>query len=362
MRITLQWTRLLGLLVFCLFVVCPLTRAADPPQVLPLVDRPGRTAYCDRVEEVLAGAQRTVDLLLSEARLEENPLWEPVLAAAGRGVRVRVLLDASDWEPSITQKNRPTIDYLLAHGIEARFDDPAVTTHAKLVVVDRTTVVLGSTNWNRYAFTQQEQANLVVVDPQVGEVFSTYFDRLWAGTLFPGAVTLDFGFLEEPGAFLVPLPETEGTLNYTRLLLALLGRARRSVHVVMYRMSHYATFQDSRSNELLDALIGASSRGLDVRVVTDDCAYYPESADANAEAAAYLLRHGVAVRMDDPDETTHAKLVIIDGEDTLLGSTNWNYYSLERDNEVDLAALRLPSVAVAYEAFFEALWQSGRAP
>jgi len=362
MRANLQRKRLIGLLVLCLLVGCLLTRAVGSPQALPLLDRSGQTAYCDRVAGLLDEATATIDLLLSEARLDGDPLCESLIAAAGRGVRVRVLLDASDWEPAITQKNRPILDYLVANGITARFDDPATTSHAKLVVVDRATVVLGSTNWNRYAFEEHEQANLVVIDPRVGEVFASYFDRLWAGTLFPGAVRLDLSFLEEPGPFLVPIPETEETANYARVLLSLLARAQASVHVVMYRMSYYPTFADSRSNEILDALIRAASRGLDVRVVTDDCAYYKDSADANWEAAMYLLRHGVGVRMDDPDQTTHAKLVIVDGKDTLLGSTNWNYYSLERNNEVDLAVLGLPELAVAYEAFFEALWQEGRPP
>jgi len=346
----------------CLLVGGPHTRAAEPPAALPLVDLGGLRSYCDRVADLIGDAVSTIDVLLSGARLEGHPLCEALAAAAGRGVRVRVLLDASDWEPAITRSNRAALDYFLAHGIDARYDDPAVTSHAKLVIVDRVSVVLGSTNWNRYAFEEHEQANLLVVDSTVGEAFSTYFDRLWTRTLFPGAVHLDLSFLEEAGPSLVPIPETEETANYAALLLALIPRARRSVHVVMYRMSYYAAFADSRSNDLLNALVAAASRGLDVRVVTDDCAYYPESADANWEAAVYLLRHGVEVRMDDPDETTHAKLVIVDGKHTILGSTNWNYYSLERNNEVDLAALDLPELAAAYEAFFEALWRSGRAP
>jgi phosphatidylserine/phosphatidylglycerophosphate/cardiolipin synthase-like enzyme len=362
MCVKLQRKSLIGLLVLCLLVVGPLTRAFAAPRLFPLVDRPGQTAYCDRVAVLLGAANTTVDLLLSDARLDGNPLWEPVFAAASRGVRIRVLLDASDWEPAITQKNRPVLDALLAHGIEARFDDPAVTTHAKLVVIDRETVVLGSTNWNRYAFEDQEQANLVVVDPRVGDAFATYFDRLWDGSLFPKAVRLDLGFLDETEACVVALPETDGTLNYPRVLLTVLAHAVRSVHVVMYRMSYYATFSDSRSNDLLHALVAAAGRGLDVRVVTDDCAYYPDSADANWEAAAYLVRHGVSVRMDDPDETTHAKLVIVDGKHTLLGSTNWNYYSLERNNEVDVAVLGVPALAAPYEGFFTALWEGGRAP
>ena len=302
----------------------------------------------------------SIDLLLSDAQLEENPLWEPLLKAVARGVRVRALLDASDWAPSITEKNRPTIAFLNEHGIDARFDDPAVTTHAKLVIVDREVVVLGSSNWNRYAFTEQEQANVRVEDRTVGAVFSEYFDRLWTGTLSPDGIVFTFDALDTPDPLLIPIPDTVDTANYADLLLEVLQRAERSIHVAMYRISYYPEYRDSTSNKLLDALIGAVGRGLDVKILMDDCAFYPDSAEENLEAALYLYLHGVDVRMDDPSKTMHAKLVLVDGETTLLGSTNWNYYALEQNNEVAIALVHLPEVAWIYEEYFQVLWEEGR--
>jgi phosphatidylserine/phosphatidylglycerophosphate/cardiolipin synthase-like enzyme len=309
---------------------------------------------------VLVQAQQSIDLLLSDAQLPGNPLWEELLSAASRGVRVRVLLDASDWAPSIAEKNRPTIKFLTANGIEARFDDPSVTTHAKLVVIDCQIVILGSTNWNRYAFAEQEQANIELNDEQVGKVFATYFDRLWLDALPSDGIELDTTSLTVEEPLLVPIPETVNTRNYISILCELLRQATRSVHVVMYRASYYAAYRESLSNEILRELIDAVGRGLDVKVLLDDCAYYPDSASANLEAALYLYLHGVEVRFDDPTQTTHAKLVIIDEESVVLGSTNWNYYSLEKNNEVNLALINLPSVAACYEPYFQLLWASGK--
>ncbi|MEA1870639.1 MAG: phospholipase D-like domain-containing protein [Candidatus Bipolaricaulota bacterium] len=350
-----------GVLLFLILVAIGMGTVAET-LVLPLIGRVGECSYCEGVEDAFDTAESSIDLLLSDARLEENPLWDNLLAAASRGVAVRVLLDQSDWAPAITEKNRPTIDYLIAHGIEARFDNLTVTTHSKLVIVDRRVVILGSTNWNHYAFTAQEQADVIVEDVQVGEVFASYFDRLWAGHLIENGVKLDLSPLDDEEPLIVPLPETVGTANYGRVLIELLRGAQQSVHVVMYRISHYSGYQESQGNEILQELIAAASRGLDVRILMDDCSFYRGSAEANLEAADYLRRHGVEVRMDNPDETTHAKLVIVDGASTILGSTNWNYYSLQRNNEVDLAFIDLPDVAAPYEAFFQALWQQGREP
>jgi phosphatidylserine/phosphatidylglycerophosphate/cardiolipin synthase-like enzyme len=328
--------------------------------VEPLIDRPGSCRYCVVVAEALDGATESIELVLADAELEENPLWESVVAAHERGVRVRVFLDESEWASSITEDNRPAIEFLQGHGIDARFDDPAVTTHAKLALVDRTTVILGSTNWNRYAFTDQEQANVRIVDARVGEAFGSWFDALWSGAMETEEASIDGnpGAVEVPT--IVPLPDVDGSCLYPSTVLPLFDAARRSIHVAMYRASVYAAYSDSSSNALLDALVRAGRRGLDVRVVIDDCKFYADSEAANLMSALYLCEQGIPVRFDDPEETMHAKLVVIDGESVVVGSTNWNYYALERNVEASVALLNMPDVAAAFDDYFEILWQSGR--
>ena len=343
------------LLVICTFVGGLGTQV----RLVPLIDLPGRFQYLPYLEKVIPMASSSIDILLSDGELKEDPLWGDIVAAAGRGVAVRVILDQSDWSESITNKNRPTLDYLTTHGIPAKFDDPAVTTHAKLAVIDGKLVILGSSNWNVHAFHEQAQANIAIDDAQIGKVFTEYFDRIWTGTLIPAGVKLDLNGLNN-GPLLIPIPEGPDTKNYTRILLSLLKEAKESVHVVMYRASYYPTYKNSLSNDILDALIAAAGRGVAVKVLLDDCAFYPESAKANLEAARYLADHGIEVRFDDPSATTHAKLVIIDKQTVLLGSTNWNYYSLEKNVEADIAAIRIPSLARVYEQFFATVWRGGR--
>ena len=128
----------------------------------------------------------------------------------------------------------------------------------------------------------------------------------------------------------------------------------------MYRMSYYSGYGDSLANDLLQALIDAANRGLDVKVLLDDCAYYADSAAANLTSALVLQQRGVEVRFDDPGLTTHTKLVVIDGQTVVLGSTNWNYYALQQNCEIAMAFVHLPEVAAAFETFFQSLWATGR--
>ena len=217
-----------------------------------------------------------------------------------------------------------------------------------------------SSNWNRYALTEHRQADVCIQEASIGTFYADYFDALWSETLSSRDVKValpdDFGIAPT----VLPLADLPDAASYVHVLLQLLGQAERSIHVTMYRMSYYSGYSDSLANELIHALIDAAHRGLDVKVLLDDCAYYEDSAEANLTSAILLHQRGVEVRLDDPGLTTHAKLVVIDGKTVLLGSTNWNYYSLEKNCETNIVFAGLPEVAAPFEAYFHALWTSGR--
>ncbi len=344
--------------VFATLVLCFAVRADTT--IRPLVDVAGTGAYVAAVADALAGAREAVDVLLSSVDLEGNPLVDGLVQASGRGVRVRVLVDQSDWEEAITVRNRPAVDALRAEGIDARFDDPEITTHAKLVVVDSACVILGSTNWNRYALYEHRQAGVRIDDARTAQAFGAFFERQWTASGERVEMALGEPIPVDGAPAIVAIPDDDGTVLYGAVALGLLSRAQRSVHAVLYRVSVYPQYADSVTSELVAALVGAAARGVDVRIVMDDCRFYEDSAAANLMSAIYLYQSGVDVRFDDPDVTTHAKLLVIDGESVLLGSTNWNYYSVERNVEANVALLFMPDVARVYESYFEALWKAGR--
>lgn len=324
----------------------------------PLVGEPADAVYSQAVLDAIADAAVSIDALISSSSTDGNPILPALAEAAARGVAVRALLDSSDWATDITTKNQPTLSYLLEHGIDAKFDNPAVTLHAKLIVVDEVMTILGSSNWNRYALTEHRQADVAVRSAAIGSFYTQYFNLLWCEDL-DRLVSIPFPDSLENAPWVLPLADLPESTSYAHTLLRLLDEAKQSVHVVMYRMSTYAGYTDSLANDLSQALSDAANRGLEVKVLLDDCAYYADSAQANWMAAVVLQQRGVDVRLDDAEMTTHAKLVILDGESVVLGSTNWNYYALQQNCEVDVAFLHLPQIAAPFDAFFQQLWDEG---
>ncbi len=338
----------------------PAVAPAGATAVWPIAGRETPCPYCDVAGAAFGEAGTSIDVLLASLDPQGDPVADALVAAAARGVSVRVLLDQSDFEPSITEKAAKAIEYLVAHGVEARLDDPAITTHAKLAIVDRVTVIVGSTNWNSYALFEHRQADVRIDDERVGAAFAAFFDRLWMDPAAKLPMTLDGVGIPAEGPVLVALPDAGQSTLYGSVVVDLLAGAKESVHAVLYRVSVYPQFEDSATTDLVSALIAAARRGLEVRALLDDCSFYADSAKANLESAIYLYQSGVDVRFDDPAVTTHAKLLVIDGETVVLGSTNWNYYSVERNIEANVALLRMPEIARPFEVYFAGLWAEGR--
>ena len=293
-----RWSRW----VFAIAALCAVSltcSGADTAIIVhPLTGAGEDAVYCEAVVEAIGAAQVSIDILISSVSLDDNPILPALALAADRGIAVRAVLDSSDWAPEITVRNSSTLSYFHDHGIEAKFDDPSVTLHAKLIIIDETIVVLGSSNWNRYAFTEHRQADVLIEDASIGAFYTDYFDVLWTDGVSDQGVEIAIpdGFGHAP--LVLPLADFPDSASYAHVLLKLLASAERSIHLSMYRMSTYAGYGDSLANDLLDSLTDAANRGLDVKVLLDDCAYYADSAEANLMAAMVLRQRGVEVRFD----------------------------------------------------------------
>ncbi len=120
--------------------------------------------------------------------------------------------------------------------------------------------------------------------------------------------------------------------DYYDAVAPLIAGARGSVHMSMFSMNYQTApeYRESGVNKLVSQLVAARNRGVDVSVVLDD---WPEG---NERALRHLQRNNVPVSMFSGDGTLHAKLIVIDGQIVVLGSTNWSYHSLEKNNEANV--------------------------
>ena len=125
-------------------------------------------------EEVLAlldGAMEGLDL--EQLEVQDEEVEEHLIAAAQRGVRVRVVTSPG------MEANEPGLGRIAAGGVEVRYlTDPLV--HAKVIIADGRRALVGSINISTASLDFNRELGIIVDDGAVLEALRSTFERDWA--------------------------------------------------------------------------------------------------------------------------------------------------------------------------------------
>ena len=124
-------------------------------------------------------------------------------------------------------------------------------------------------------------------------------------------------------------------------IIQLIGSAKKSVYVAVYSFTR---------DGLANALVDASRRGLDVKVVIER-----DNAFGSGSEYLVLRNAGVDVRLDNNPDLMHHKFMIVDGEVVLTGSYNWSTAAEERNDE-NYVVIADSDVAALYVKEFFRIW------
>nr|WP_282594128.1 phospholipase D-like domain-containing protein [Halorientalis brevis] len=298
--------------------------------------------------------------------------------AANRGVDVQVLVDSSPVG-GLTRREATALDRLVAEGVtvtvlggdRARYEFH----HAKYAVVDDRALVT-TENWKAAGTGGHASRGwgVVVSDPRVVTGLAETFraDATWRDAL-PWPDYRQGRTFEPPQA--PPANQTYPSRfdsrrvtaeriellrapdNAERRLVALIDNASESVRVEQMSIG-------GRRQPFLQAALRAARRGVRVRILLSSAWYVAED---NRRLIQWLNDRAaqenipLKARMAAPRgrfEKIHAKGVVIDDEQVLVGSLNWNNHSARQNREVMLL-LEGADVAEYYAAVFDADWQGG---
>ncbi len=141
--------------------------------------------YFDVVRPMLQQAKGRILLLVYGFHINPDypdsdveKLADELVAAKGRGVDVRVILEYSDYNTSLNDMNEATAKKLLAGGVPVRWDPADTISHAKLLLVDDQTVV-GSNNWGHGGLHLYHEVGGVTRNVEAVEYFTNYYEKIW---------------------------------------------------------------------------------------------------------------------------------------------------------------------------------------
>jgi len=320
---------------------------------------------------VLAGAEDR--LYLAGYTLTSHRVATRLVAAARRGVDVRVLIEGGPAGGTSNRSPR-VVDRLRAAGVAVRVVDGPRSRwrfhHAKYAVVDDRALVL-TENWQPAGTGGHATRGwgVAVTDAAIADRLATVFtgDHGWRGTRswprFEAATTF-----QPPspasGSFAQRFPPETTRVEGAAVLVAPDNAERRLLAMIRDAEESIRVLQPSIGNRtpLLAAVVNAARRGVRVKILLggtwfleDENRYLRDRLRRIAAAENLPL----AVRLLEPRsrfEYLHAKGLIVDGDQVVVGSINWNTVSTRENREV---ALLLEGRAVAryYRRVFRADWR-----
>jgi len=142
--------------------------------------------YFPLVDRAIKNAKSSIQVIAFEVGYypehplsPSNILIQDLIAAQRRGVRVRVILEVSDWNQRVTKKNKYSGKILSKGGVKVRYDPPDITTHAKLIIIDSSVAILGSNNWTYYSLAKNKELAVLIHSPSIVREIKDYFENLW---------------------------------------------------------------------------------------------------------------------------------------------------------------------------------------
>jgi len=146
--------------------------------------------------------------------------------------------------------------------------------------------------------------------------------------------------------------------QYFQVAKKMIQEAKSLIQVMMFEMGYYDRYPNTPSNILIKELIDAKKRGVKVEVILEVREGRDRTTERNRNTGKILSSGGVEVIYDPLFKTTHAKLMVVDGQLALVGSTNWTYYALTNNNEVSVL-IRSKEVAKVLVDYFNQVKATG---
>lgn len=281
-----------------------------------------------------------------------DDIVDAIVARHNAGVDVKVIVDESGSDQTM-------LDELANAGISVKVSEPDAgagnyfdTMHNKGVIADDK-VLIGSINWSPTSLAYNREAGVIIENSAVTDYYEMIFDYDWIASVdYDNSIhflSINGGF---PEIATGPEPTSSYTAQFTAetftgemnvsvmaspdncfaMLNATIAAAEESIDISLYTLSN---------PYLLDSLLDAMDRGVQIRLILEDSQYGSWERKYNRQTMYELVEQGEALgKWESADDFTyqHAKYAIIDNKTLIISSGNWSMSSCppeQEDGDVD---------------------------
>ena len=311
----------------------PITSNATPHLTYTLYAFPEPDNSVTPLYTFVNNAQHTIDMTMYA--LEDTAFSADLVAACGRGVKVRVILDTNN------EKSGNTAAYTL---LNATTNCSAVwanksfqVTHQKSIIVDGTQVAIMSLNLQSQYYSTTRDFALIENDPvDIAAIQATFNMDYGAGNT---TSTTEYAYSPGAGDDLIWSPTTAAPD-----MQAIINNATKTLLVENEEMATSASY-------IVSDLVAACTRGVTVRIAMEYSSSYVSNFNALKAAGCKLSTY------NNPNGFyIHAKAVVADyglpTQNVYMGSINYSNASMNQNRELgvyiaDPASVQLLNATMA---------------
>ncbi len=141
--------------------------------------------YFECVLDLINEAKSSIDIIMfhfsfskSKAHITTK-LFNALLKAHKKGIGIRIILDRDNPKDIYASNriNKVRYDGLKSSGIDVRFDSDLSTTHSKLLIIDRSKVIIGSHNWTYGSFNDYQDVSIMISSKIFATTYKKIFDK-----------------------------------------------------------------------------------------------------------------------------------------------------------------------------------------
>ncbi len=304
--------------------------------------------YLSAAQKLIRSAEST--LHLSQLYMNNDPTGRKLVGeltdAAKRGVDIKVILNETK------DRNQWAVRWLHQAGAKVKQGNRGRSgkIHAKLIIADRSRLMIGSTNWSGMSIRNTHETNLRIDHPTIADYYVRWIENLYENPRL------------DPKLESVKVPELKTVTGrqHKEVIPELISNAKERIWLGIYAFKTYfgSRNKGSTTDKLARKMVAAKKRGVDVRVILELSDYSDFMNEINAKTARYLLDNGVIVKGSPRHKTAHWKLLLVD-DNVLVGSMNWGYSGFNLHAEASILCSNTSTVETL-ERYYLNLWQTGK--
>ena len=279
--------------------------------------------------ELISNATKTIDLeqfyINNQSGQSLDPVLQAVIAAAGRGVQVRLIVDRK------FMSNYPEVPKQLAkiRNISVKIVDYSRfggVQHAKFMMVDGLHSFVGSANFDWLALSHIHEVGLRVTDANIASGLKAVFEQDWG--LATSADSFHAVNSSSPGIQMMASPDRNlpaGVPPSLSGIVAMIATAKSSLKIQVYQYSLKGNW-----TVLDQELRKAATRGVQVKLMVDAVALKNSSPELNALASVKNIEvRAITIPkwsggVIPYSRLVHSKYFTVDGKSAWVGTENWS--------------------------------------